>query len=92
MAESEGFEPSERLRAQRFSRPPRSTTPATLPRLPRVEACGLYKEAFLSASPVGSMSQITHSSHDPEYKKRSELPHCVEINAYFRALKLSALL
>lgn len=30
MAESEGFEPSERLRAQRFSRPPRSTTPATL--------------------------------------------------------------
>ena len=30
MAEREGFEPSERLRAQRFSRPPRSTTPAPL--------------------------------------------------------------
>ena len=30
MAERVGFEPSERLRAQRFSRPPRSTTPATL--------------------------------------------------------------
>ncbi len=32
MAEREGFEPSERLRAQRFSRPPRSTTPAPLRR------------------------------------------------------------
>src|SRR3954470_5728860 len=30
VAEREGFEPSERLRAQRFSRPPRSTTPAPL--------------------------------------------------------------
>ena len=30
LAEREGFEPSERLRAQRFSRPPRSTTPAPL--------------------------------------------------------------
>src|SRR3569623_2325903 len=30
MAEREGFEPSEPLRAQRFSRPPRSTTPAPL--------------------------------------------------------------
>ncbi len=30
MAEREGFEPSERSRAQRFSRPPRSTTPAPL--------------------------------------------------------------
>ena len=30
MAESEGFEPSVRVRAQRFSRPPRSTAPATL--------------------------------------------------------------
>ena len=30
MAEREGFEPSVRLRAQRFSRPPRSTTPAPL--------------------------------------------------------------
>src|SRR5919107_2159754 len=29
-AEGEGFEPSVRLRAQRFSRPPRSTTPAPL--------------------------------------------------------------
>ena len=32
MAEREGFEPSEPLRAQRFSRPPRSTTPAPLRR------------------------------------------------------------
>ena len=32
MAEREGFEPSVRLRAQRFSRPPRSTTPAPLRR------------------------------------------------------------
>ena len=30
MAERQGFEPWERLRAQRFSRPPRSTTPAPL--------------------------------------------------------------
>ena len=30
LAEREGFEPSVRLRAQRFSRPPRSTTPASL--------------------------------------------------------------
>ncbi len=30
MAERGGFEPPERLRAQRFSRPPRSTTPAPL--------------------------------------------------------------
>ena len=30
MAESEGFEPSVRASVQRFSRPPRSTTPATL--------------------------------------------------------------
>ena len=30
VAEREGFEPSVRLRAQRFSRPPRSTTPAPL--------------------------------------------------------------
>ena len=30
MAEREGFEPSVPLRAQRFSRPPRSTTPAPL--------------------------------------------------------------
>ncbi len=30
LAEREGFEPSERLHAQRFSRPPRSTTPAPL--------------------------------------------------------------
>ena len=30
MAEGEGFEPSVRLRVQRFSRPSRSTTPATL--------------------------------------------------------------
>src|SRR5690606_33461427 len=30
MAEREGFEPSVRLPAQRFSRPPRSTTPAPL--------------------------------------------------------------
>ncbi len=30
VAESEGFEPSARLRVQRFSRPSRSTTPATL--------------------------------------------------------------
>ena len=30
MAESEGFEPSEPVKAQWFSRPPRSTTPATL--------------------------------------------------------------
>ena len=29
IAENEGFEPSDRLRDQRFSRPPRSTTPAT---------------------------------------------------------------
>jgi hypothetical protein len=30
MAERQGFEPWERLRAQRFSRPPRSTAPASL--------------------------------------------------------------
>ena len=30
MAEREGFEPSEPVKAQRFSRPPRSTTPASL--------------------------------------------------------------
>ena len=30
MAEGEGFEPSVRSRAQRFSRPPRSATPAPL--------------------------------------------------------------
>ena len=30
MAEREGFEPSDRLHGQRFSRPPRSTTPAPL--------------------------------------------------------------
>ena len=30
MAEREGFEPSVDLRPQRFSRPPRSTTPAPL--------------------------------------------------------------
>ena len=30
MAEREGFEPSVHLRVQRFSRPPRSTTPAPL--------------------------------------------------------------
>ena len=30
MAESEGFEPSVRQGVQRFSRPPRSTAPATL--------------------------------------------------------------
>ena len=33
LAERQGFEPWERSRAQRFSRPPRSTTPAPLRRL-----------------------------------------------------------
>src|SRR5690606_5160526 len=32
IAEREGFEPSVRLLGQRFSRPPRSTAPASLPR------------------------------------------------------------
>jgi hypothetical protein len=39
-AEGEGFEPSVRLRAQRFSRPPRSTTPA-----PLRGRCGAAEEA-----------------------------------------------
>ena len=67
MAEREGFEPSVRSRAQRFSRPPRSTTPASLRgrrrsrpaanarettrRLTRPQA--LHPTALLNFGPIG---------------------------------------
>ena len=44
LAEGEGFEPPVRLPAQRFSRPPRSTTPASLRRVETVvTGCGVSK-------------------------------------------------
>jgi glutaminase len=50
LAEREGFEPSERLRAQRFSRPPRSTTPAPL----RTQGCAVSQRLGVKSSLLGA--------------------------------------
>ena len=54
LAEREGFEPSERLRAQRFSRPPRSTTPAPLRLKDVVIPVGA---SYLAIQPLAGKSQ-----------------------------------
>ena len=46
MAERQGFEPWELVRAQRFSRPPRSTTPASLRRLKSQDFSGFSGHHF----------------------------------------------
>ncbi len=63
MAEREGFEPSERLRAQRFSRPPRSTTPAPLRKGRHVFwRRGTYTGGHMGARPRARISHARSQS------------------------------
>ncbi len=65
MAERQGFEPWVGLPPQRFSRPPRSTTPAPLRIIGRsCQRSGNYARYRLSASPKYTTCQVL-ASYDP---------------------------